>query len=429
MIKHVSKVSPMSSPATSSDREKVVSKLPGWLRQNLKVRAAQHGVEIQTAVEQGIDAWLALASTPATVDTAGADSFSTFLPEGQWERFRDVAADRRVSLIQGLAQSVQLWLDTTPAPDIERPAVTRRIIVCNQKGGVGKTAIAAGVGEALAEDPGKLHPVRVAKALSTALRASDQIADGADSDALDVESLPGLGLRVLLVDFDPQCHLTNQLGATPLPMNGDSLTNHMAGDPKGDLRDLIVSIDEDTFGGRLHLLPACHDAFLLDVRLSAVRAREAALERALLPLESDYDVILVDCPPSLGLSMDAAAYYGRRREGERPGQSGALIVVQAEDSSADAYDLLTNQIEDLRGDLALDLDYLGIVVNLYDGRRGYIATSSLQGWVDIKDPRVVGLISDLKEQKEAVRMKQPLLSYAPSSQQAVGMRALAREIS
>ncbi|MFI2645242.1 ParA family protein [Streptomyces sp. NPDC018610] len=421
----------MSSPATSSDREKVVSKLPGWLRQNLKVRAAQHGVEIQTAVEQGIDAWIALASTPATVDTAGADSFSTFLPEGQWERFRDVAADRRVSLIQGLAQSVQLWLDNTPAPDIERPAVTRRIIVCNQKGGVGKTAIAAGVGEALAEDPGSLHPVRVAKALSAALRASDQAGEGtgADSDPLDVESLPGLGLRVLLVDFDPQCHLTNQLGATPLPMNGDSLTNHMAGDPKGDLRDLIVSIDDDTFGGRLHLLPACHDAFLLDVRLSAVRAREAALERALLPLESDYDIILVDCPPSLGLSMDAAAYYGRRREGERPGQSGALIVVQAEDSSADAYDLLTNQIEDLRGDLALDLDYLGIVVNLYDGRRGYIATSSLQGWVDIKDPRVVGLISDLKEQKEAVRMKQPLLSYAPSSQQAVGMRALAREIS
>ncbi|GGM25548.1 phosphopantetheine--protein transferase [Streptomyces fumigatiscleroticus] len=420
----------MSSPASSSDREKVVSKLPGWLRQNLKVRAAQHGIEIQAAVEAGIDAWIALASTPATVDTAGADSFSTFLPEGQWEKFRSVTADRRVSLIQGLAQSVQLWLDTTPAPDIERPAVTRRIIVCNQKGGVGKTAIAAGVGEALAEDPGVLRPVRVAKALSTALRASDQADDtGAENDYFDVESLPGLGLRVLLVDFDPQCHLTNQLGATPLPMHGDSLTNHMAGDPKGELRDLIVPVDDDAFGGRLHLLPACHDAFLLDVRLSAVRAREAALERALMPLENDYDVIIVDCPPSLGLSMDAAAYYGRRRDGERPGQSGALIVVQAEDSSADAYDLLTNQIEDLRNDLALDIDYLGIVVNLYDGRRGYIATSSLQGWVDIKDPRVVGLISDLKEQKEAVRMKQPLLSYAPSSQQAVGMRALAREIS
>ncbi|MER6540557.1 ParA family protein [Streptomyces sp900105755] len=420
----------MTSPASSSDREKVVSKLPAWLRQALKIRAAQHGIEIQTAVEQGISDWCSLASATANVDTSAADSFSTFLPPGQWEQFREIAADRRVSLIQGLAQSVQLWLDSNPTPDVARPEVTRRIIVCNQKGGVGKTAITAGLGEALAEDANTLHSVRVAKALTKALRASETHANEMEPDEspLDIENLPGPGLRILLVDFDPQCHLTNQLGGTPLPMNGDSLTNHMAGDPKGDLRDLILSVDEEHFGDRLHLLPACNDAFLLDVRLSAVRAREAALERALAPLEADYDVIIVDCPPSLGLSMDAAAYYGRRREGEKTGQSGALIVVQAEDSSADAYELLTTQIDDLRGDLQIDIDYLGIVVNLYDSRRGYIATSSLQGWVDIKDPRVVGLIGDLKEQKEAVRVKQPLLSYAPKSQQAVGMRALAREV-
>ncbi|MFG3510817.1 ParA family protein [Streptomyces sp. NPDC047821] len=414
----------MTSPDTRNDREKVVSKLPSRLRQELKVRAAQFGIDIQDAVDAGITTWRGLGSNLSPIDTAGAESFATFLPPEQWAGFRVDCKDRGVSLIQGLAQSVQLWLDSNPSPAVKRPAITRRIVVCNQKGGVGKTAITAGAGEALAEDPSVLVPVRVSKHFAALLEE-----DAEGNDPLALEDLPGLGQRVLLVDFDPQGHLTKQLGHEPLPMGGDSLTNHMAGDGKGELRDVIVTIDEDRFGGRLHLLPACTDAFLLDVRLASVRAREAALERALAPLEGDYDVVLVDCPPSLGLSMDAASYYGRRRPEEVAGNSGVLIVVQAEDSSADAYDLLTSQIEDMRSDLALDLDYLGIVVNHYDARRGYIATSSLQSWMDIKDPRVVGVIGDLKEQKEAVRVKRPLLAYAPRCEQSVALRALAREIS
>ncbi|CAK7288590.1 ParA family protein [Streptomyces misionensis] len=416
----------MSSPATSSDREKVVSKLPGWLRQNLKVRAAQHGVDIQDAVQQGIADWCRLASGPEIIDTSGADPFSTFLPEGQWDQFRSVAADRGVSLIQGLAQSVQVWLDTNPATDVPRPGITRRIIMCNQKGGVGKTTVTEGVSEALAEDPDQLYPVGVPHQLTKLLHDGGPI----DEDhPQQVEHEPGGGLRVLMVDFDPQCHLTNQLGVEKLPLEGDSLTKHLAGEPKGDLKDLIVSIEDDHYQGRLHLLPGCIDGFLLDVRLSTVRAREAALDRALAPLENDYDIIVVDCPPSLGLTMDAAIHYARRRDGESPGRSGVVIVVQAEDSSADAYDLLTDQIESLRTDLALTIDYLGIVVNLYDGRRGYIATSSLEGWVAVGDPRVIGLIPDLKEQREAVRANRTLLSYAPKCQQSVSMRAIAREIS
>ncbi|RPK78115.1 ParA family protein [Streptomyces sp. ADI98-10] len=409
----------------SGDREKVVSKLPPTLQQDLKVRAAQHGTDIQHAVEAGIEAWRKLGSNLPAADTTGAKAFATFLPSGQWDAFRTDCAARGVSLIQGLTQSVQVWLETNPAPAIVRPEHPKRIVACNQKGGVGKTAIAAGTGEALAEDREQLHPVRISKHFAAALTGTAE----QPASPLDYEDLPGLGLRVLLVDFDPQCHLTKQLGHMPLPIDGDSLTKHMAGEAKGDIADLIVPIEDPRFGDRLNLLPACTDAFLLDVKLSGVRAREAALERALAAVESDYDVIIIDCPPSLGLSMDAAAYYGRRRTDEAPGNSGILIVVQAEDSSADAYDLLTSQIEDLRGDMHLELEYLGIVVNHYDARRGYIATSSLQSWMDIKDPRVVGVIGDLKEQKEAVRMKQPLLAYSPRCDQSVGMRALAREIS
>lgn len=429
----------MTSPSSQSDREKVVSKLPPWLRQELKIRTAQLRVDIQDAVHQGIAHWSSLASAPSPVDTSGAESFSTWLPAGQWESFRADSKDRGVSLIQGLAQAVRLWLEMNPAPTVKRPSVVRRIVVCNQKGGVGKTAITAGTAEALAEDPASLHPVRIARQLARLSATEDGegseggedegTARSAESTPLDLEDLPGLGMRVLLVDFDPQGHLTKQLGQQPLPIGGDSLTCHMASEAKGPLANLIVPIPDERFGDRLHLLPACTDAFLLDVRLSTVRAREAALERALAPVEADYDVILIDCPPSLGLSMDAAIYYGRRRDAEQPGASGALIVVQAEDSSADAYDLLTSQINDLRDDLSLDIDYLGLVVNLYDGRRGYIATSSLQAWMDIKDPRVVAIVPDLKEQREAVRVKQPLFVYAPKGDQAVAFRALAREIS
>ncbi|MET8538132.1 ParA family protein [Streptomyces sp. NPDC005065] len=413
----------MSLSSPGDDREKVVSKIPASLQLDLKIRAAQHGIDIQHAVEAGIDAWRGLGSNLALIDTSGAKSFSTFLPSGQWDSFRGDCASRGVSIIQGLAQSVQMWLETNPAPTVVRPEHPKRVVVCNQKGGVGKTAITAGTGEALAEDANQLHPVRISKHFAAAL------SEGDGDSPLDYEDLPGLGMRVLLVDFDPQCHLTKQLGQEPLPLEGDSLTKHMSGESKGQLRDLIVPIEDARFGDRLHLLPACTDAFLLDVKLSGVRAREAALERALSAIEDEYDAVLIDCPPSLGLSMDAAAYYGRRRLGEAPGNSGVLVVVQAEDSSADAYGLLTSQIEDLRTDMHLELDYLGIVVNHYDARRGYIATSSLESWMDIKDPRVVGVIGDLKEQKEAVRVKQPLLAYAPRCDQSVGMRALAREIS
>ncbi|MFE1230276.1 ParA family protein [Streptomyces sp. NPDC058745] len=385
----------MASPYPSGDREKVASKLPPALKQALKIRAAELGLDIQVAVTAAVQDWRDADTVHSPVDTTGADSFSTWLPVGMYDDFKETCGQRDVSYIQGLAQAVRRWLDVNPSPS-DRPAggIAERKIVCNQKGGVGKTTTSAGIAQAYAED----------------------------------------GKRVLLVDYDPQGHLTQQLGHHQTPPGEDSLVSHMCSEGTGDLRDLIITIEDPRFEKRLHLMPSCFDGFLLDARVGvkAVQARgfqkEAALEKALLAVESEYDVIVVDCPPSLGIAMDAALYYGRRRDGEAAGVSGVIIPVLAEDSSATAYGMLAGQIEDLRMDLRLNIDYLGLVVNMYDSRRGAVATSSLQSWRDLGDPPVLAVIGDLKEQREAVRKMMPLLSYAPLSEQAEAMRQIARRV-
>jgi chromosome partitioning protein len=204
----------------------------------------------------------------------------------------------------------------------------------------------------------------------------------------------------------------------------------MTGEPTRELKELVVPLEDPRFGGRLHVLPGTGAGFLLDSRLALTAAqsrgfqKETALERALRPLEDDYDVIVIDAPPSLGLSMDAALYYARRRPNERPGNSGVVIPVQSEDTSADAYEMLSEQIEDLEEDLHLEIDRLGIIVNLFDARRGYIATSSLQEWHALEGETVIAVLDDLKEQREGVRLKRPLLGYAPESKQSNIMRLI-----
>ncbi|MFF3160022.1 ParA family protein, partial [Streptomyces sp. NPDC057910] len=329
---------------------------------------------------------------------------------------------------QGLAQAVKLWLREHPSPK-HHPVtgVPRRIVVCNQKGGVGKSAVAAGTAEAFAENEDVV--VMVDNGLAKTLSASGIPVDSKRALAR-AEEATGMGLRVLLVDYDPQGHLTKQLGYQHLPTDGDSLAKHMASlQTRGPIKDLVIKLEDPRFGGRLDLLPSCQDSFLLDIMISGARNRQATLERALEPLERDYDVIVVDCPPSLGVGMDAAIYYGRRRNGEEQGASGVLIVVLAEDSSADAYGMLIEQIESGKNDFAILVDYLGLVVNMFDARDGFIITSSLKEWLSLGEghPEVIAVVERLKEQREAVRRKQPLLSYAPDCTQATTMRAIARE--
>ncbi|MGY3341022.1 chromosome partitioning protein [Streptomyces filamentosus] len=381
----------MTAPYSPDDREKVVAKLPTDLRRELKVRAAELDMDIQDAVTAGVTSWIGGKELPA-VDTSGGTSFATYLPVGLYERLRTASKKRKISYNQGVAQSIRLWLDSNPSVRSApvRTTGARRLVIGNQKGGVGKTSVAAGAAQALAE----------------------------------------MGRRVLLIDFDPQGHLTRQLGYTMLEIDSPSLAKHMLGDAEGDLRSLFVPIKGGDFEERLWLLPACKDAFLLDAKLAttrSVRIKETALERVLVEVEEDFDFIVVDCPPSLGYTMDTALYYARTREEEEPTQSGLVVPVQAEDTSGDAYDMLADQIDDLCDDLKVEIVVIGFVVNLYDARNGYIATSSLESWESMDEP-VLGIVPELKEQREAVRRKEPLLAYEPDCEQARVMRSIARRL-
>ncbi|MFE5095958.1 ParA family protein [Streptomyces sp. NPDC056638] len=384
----------MTAPYDPSKREKVVAKLPSKLRRELKVRAAEVDTDIQDAVTAGVEAWRKAESQPV-VDTSGGTSFATYLPAGLYEKLKKDCKSRGLTYNQGIAQSIRLWLDKHPSPRPKpaRDTGARRIIFGNQKGGVGKTSVSAGVAQALAES----------------------------------------GHRTLLIDFDPQGHLTKQLGHPLIDIDSPSLAKHMLGEVKGGaLKDLLVPIKGGDFEDHLWLLPACKDAFLLDAKLATsrvVRIKETALEKALEPLEQDFDFIVVDCPPSLGYSMDTAIYYCRTREGEGSEASGIVVPVLSEDSSADAYDMLEEQIQDLVEDMDVEIAQLGFVVNMYDSRKGYVATSSLTEWQKIGEPPVLAIVPELKDQREAVRVKAPLLAHAPYCEQAEAMRSIARRIS
>ncbi|MEV7488836.1 ParA family protein [[Kitasatospora] papulosa] len=401
----------MASPYPGGEREKLVSKLPATLRQALKVRAAQLSTDVQDAVAAGIQAWRDHPDQLPAVDTAGAESFGTYLPEGLYDGFKADCRTREVSYIQGLAQSVALWLAQNPAASAQP---VRRLIVCNQKGGVGKTSVAAGLAQALAE--GAEHILKAALAAGLSNEDAQSLAQAG-------------GQRVLLVDYDPQGHLSHQLGLKAIPAGEESLVTHMLhrDQAQHSLLDLTIPIDGERFGDQLHILPAAFDAFLLDSGLTIFRGpRHAALERALAPIEEHFDVIVIDSPPSLGLSMDAGLYYGRQREDERPAASGLIIPVEAEDTSAQAYGMLINQVDSLARDYDIQIDQLGLVVNKFDSRRGYIATSSRDKWMQLGTPPVLAVVPDLKEQREAVRLQKALLAYAPTSEQSHAMRQIAK---
>ncbi|MFE3557320.1 ParA family protein [Streptomyces sp. NPDC059193] len=370
--------------------EKLITNLTPELRLQVRSASAQRGLNISEATTQALELWYRTEDAPP-VEAKDAKSWGTWVPAGGVARFSDECDRRALTKVQGIAQALTLWIHSEAPPvSSAQSKILRRMLVAIQKGGVGKTFLAGGLAQALAE----------------------------------------LGLRVLLVDYDPQGHLTRRLGQEMIALDsGGSLLEHMLGKATRHLRRSIVSLPQARFGDRLHLLPACNDAFLFDAVMATMRAgREESLARALEPVERDYDVVILDGPPSLGLAMDIAMTYVQRRPGELADRSGILMPVWADRPSFEAYDLFNAQRRQLMTLTRVQVDELGFVINAYDSRRGASVQVHREGWEERSAPGVLAVFPDLKEQRDAQDQSIPLLEWEPDCSLSMGLRSLAKEL-
>ena len=217
------------------------------------------------------------------------------------------------------------------------------------------------------------------------------------------------GKRVLMVDLDPQACLTYETGVEPDDVDV-SIHDVMLGRV-----DAAEAISND---GSVDLLPSSIDLAGSEIHLLTKTGREFVLERALKPLVDDYDYIFIDCGPSLGIltlnGLTAATHV--------------LIPFQAETLSHRAVGQLLETVDDVRAYTNPDLEILGAVATMYDGRtnlaKQVVREVAVKHDLEVLDPPIPRSV----RVAEAPQQGRSVLSHASSSKSAEAYRALATEI-
>ncbi len=208
---------------------------------------------------------------------------------------------------------------TTTAPKRPRSRGSRGraaavvVAVANQKGGVAKTTSVASLGAAFAE----------------------------------------LGKRVLLVDLDAQACLTFSLGVDPDSVE-TSINEVVLG--QAEAGDAVIECAEG-----VHLLPSLIDLAGAEAQLLGRPGREFALRTALEPVLGDYDIVLLDCSPSLGVLTLAALTAAQ----------GLIIPMPCEMLSHRGVGQLLDTVRDVKRLLNKDLEVVGVLPTLFDGRSAH----------------------------------------------------------
>ena len=265
-----------------------------------------------------------------------------------------------------------------PMPDLPEPKPltthgnARVISMCNQKGGVGKTTTTINRGAALAE----------------------------------------YGRKVLLVDFDPQGSLSVGLGLNPHDMDLSIYNLLMQRDVKID----EVIVPSGVPG--MDLLPSNIDLSAAEVQLVHEVAREQPLQRILQPVIADYDVILIDCQPSLGLLTVNAL----------TASDGVIVPLECEYFALRGVALLKTTIDKVQERLNPKLTIDGVLGTMYDGRTLHgreVMERLVQAWGDTVFHTVIRRTVKFSDSTVA---GEPITTYASTSTGADSYRMLAREV-
>ena len=281
--------------------------------------------------------------------------------------------DDDAELAEDLGPTGRPWPDlpepTPPAPGRKRAEI---IALCNQKGGVGKTTTTINLGAALVET----------------------------------------GRKVLLVDLDPQGSLSVGLGINPHTAEL-SIYNLLLG--KGvDVDDVIAESPVED----MDILPSNIDLSAAEIQLVSEVARELTLSRVLEPLRERYDVILIDCAPSLGLLTVNALTAA----------DSVVIPLECEYFALRGVAMLTESIAKVQDRLNPRLKILGLLGTMYDGRTLH-GREVLETVVDAFGDQVFhSVIRRTVKFPETTVAGEPITTYASGSPGAAAYRYLAREV-
>ena len=248
----------------------------------------------------------------------------------------------------------------------------RVIAMVNQKGGVGKTTSTVSLGAALA----------------------------------------GYGRRVLLVDFDPQGALSVALGVNPNEL--DLTVYNLLTQADCHVGDVILSTDVED----LDLLPSNIDLSAAEVQLVSEVGREHALGRVLAPVLDEYDIVLIDCQPSLGLlTLNALT-----------ASSGIIIPMETEYFALRGVALLMDTVGKVTSRLNPGLQIVGVLATMYDPRTLHSREVLQTVKQAFGDQVFQTVINRTVKFPDAAVAGEPITAFAPSSNGADAYRQLAREV-